>query len=290
MLKRWMIYFKEMYPLSSWVGTFLCGFMVLTVAWRLGRIDQPFEWHTLLACVGLCFFSLLLRVMDEFKDYELDVRLFPDRPLPSGRVLKSDLKVLGWVCVGGSTLVSVWNLDVLSLALGVLLYSYLMLVWFGLEKQIRASLPLALVTHHPIVGFHFMYLLYASMTTPTATQDAYYLLPICFMFTNWEISRKIKQPRDENDYVTYSKIWGPRLAVFITIVFQAIVAGASLFLLHKMGTAAAWSWGYGIVQLGLMAPSLYFLFTLKINKPLKQWAEAQILWNVIFLLVAGWWG
>jgi len=290
MLKRWMIYFKEMYPLSSWVGTFLCGFMVLTVAWRLGRIDQPFEWHTLLACVGLCFFSLLLRVMDEFKDYELDVRLFPDRPLPSGRVLKSDLKVLGWVCVGVSTAVSVWNLDVLSLALGVLLYSFLMLVWFGLEKQIRASLPLALVTHHPIVLFHFMYLLFASMTTPTATQDAYYLLPICFMFTNWEISRKIKQPRDENAYVTYSKIWGPRLAVLITLVFQAIVAATSLFLLHKMSTAAAWSWGYGVVQLGLMAPSLYFLFSLKINKPLKQWAEAQILWNVIFLLVAGWWG
>lgn len=290
MLKRLMIYFKEMYPLSSWVGTFLCGFMVLTVAWRLGRTDEPFAWHTLLACVGLCFFSLLLRVMDEFKDYELDVRLFPGRPLPSGRVLKSDLKVLGWFCVAASIAASTWHEDVLSVGLGVLLYSYLMLIWFGMEKQIRASLPLALVTHHPIVLFHFMYLLFATMTTPTATPNAYYLLPICFMFTNWEISRKIKQPRDENDYVTYSKIWGPRLAVSITLFFQTVVAATALLLLHKMEVGAWWSWGYAVVQLGLMSPSIYFLIALKVQKPLKQWAEAQILWNVIFLLIAGWWG
>jgi hypothetical protein len=290
MLKRWMVYFKEMYPLSSWVGTFLCGFMVLTVAWRLGRTDQPFEWHTLWACPGLCFFSLLLRVMDEFKDYELDVRLFPGRPLPSGRVLKSDLKVLGWVCVAVGIAVSVWHEDVIALALGVLLYSYLMLIWFGMEKAIRASLPLALVTHHPIVLFHFMYLLTVTMTTASATQDAYYLLPICFMFTNWEISRKIKQPRDENEYVTYSKIWGPRVAVTITLIFQTVVAATALVLLMKMETKPVWAWGYGIVQLGLMSPSIYFLATLKASKPLKQWAEAQILWNVIYLLIAGWWG
>jgi 4-hydroxybenzoate polyprenyltransferase len=290
MLKRWLIYFKEMYPLSSWVGTFLCGFMVLTVAWRLGRVDQPFEWHTLLACVGLCFFSLLLRVMDEFKDYELDVRLFPGRPLPSGRVLKSDLKVLGWVCVVVGLGVSLWNEEVASMALGVLVYSYLMLVWFGIEKAIRGSLPLALVTHHPIVLLHFMYLLTVTLTTSTATQSAYYLLPICFMFTNWEISRKIKQPRDENDYVTYSKIWGPRVAVALTIFFQAIVAATAVVLLSRMETKPAWSWAYGVVQLGLMSPSLYFLATLKAEKPLKQWAEAQILWNVIYLLIAGWWG
>ena len=36
--------------------------------------------------------------MDEFKDYEDDLKNYPDRPLPSGRVLKSDLKPSGYAC------------------------------------------------------------------------------------------------------------------------------------------------------------------------------------------------
>jgi 4-hydroxybenzoate polyprenyltransferase len=290
MLKRLLIYFKEMYPITSWIGNFLCGFMVLTVSWRLHGGSAPFAWNTLWVCAGLCFFSLLLRVMDEFKDYELDVRLFPQRPLPSGRVFKSDLKILGWVCVVLGLAVSAWDQDVFSYALGVLFYSYLMLIWFGMEKAIRASLPLALVTHHPIVLFHFMYLISAVMTTSYATPAAYYLMPICFMFTNWEISRKIRQPKDENDYVTYSRIWGPRLAASITLVLQSSVLATVLFILHEMECKTPWSVVYLVGQLGLMWPSLRYLLKLQAPKPLKDWAEAQILWNVVYLLVAGWWG
>ena len=35
---------------------------------------------------------LMLRLMDELKDADIDRELFPDRPLPSGRVLESDIK------------------------------------------------------------------------------------------------------------------------------------------------------------------------------------------------------
>ena len=44
---------------------------------------------------GFTVFSFLcwLRIADDFKDYELDCRLFAHRPLPSGRVKKKDLAI-----------------------------------------------------------------------------------------------------------------------------------------------------------------------------------------------------
>src|SRR5690606_5018273 len=154
---RIFIYLREMYPFASWLGTFLSGFMVITVVWRL-KGNGEFDWWTLRACFALCLFSLLLRVMDEFKDYQDDLKNFPERPLPSGRVLKSDLKVLGWLCVAGGFGLSLWEVHVAGYALVVLLFSYFMLKWFFREAEIRASLPLALLTHHPIVLLHFAYL------------------------------------------------------------------------------------------------------------------------------------
>ena len=35
-----------------------------------------------------------LRIADDFKDYELDKRLFAYRPLPSGKVTKKDLAII----------------------------------------------------------------------------------------------------------------------------------------------------------------------------------------------------
>ena len=39
-------------------------------------------------------FLMWLRIADDLKDYETDMRLFPDRPLPSGRVTKKDIVIV----------------------------------------------------------------------------------------------------------------------------------------------------------------------------------------------------
>ena len=39
-------------------------------------------------------FLLWLRIADDLKDYQTDLTLFPERPLPSGRVKKKDIMVI----------------------------------------------------------------------------------------------------------------------------------------------------------------------------------------------------
>jgi len=55
------------------------------------------QWDFFFSYSGLVsvpLFMLLLRVMDELKDYETDKRLFKNRPLVTGVVLLQDVKLL----------------------------------------------------------------------------------------------------------------------------------------------------------------------------------------------------
>ncbi len=290
MLKRIFYYLSQMYPLSSWLGTFLTGFMVLTLSWRLGRGDESFEWFTLVGPAALCFFSLLLRVKDEFKDYEDDLRNFPQRPLPSGKVTKRDLKFLGWFCVVAALGLSAWDEEVFAMACGVLIYSYLMLKWFFREEQMRASLPLAFLTHHPVVLLHFGYLIAVNQTTAYAVTpwQRLALMPLALIMTNWEICRKLRHPKDETAYTTYSKLWGYRRAGTIALILNAAIAATAVSTLLSIGVAWYWALLYLTGHLFLAWPLVQYLQAKKLGRPMKDWAEYLILWVVGYLTLVSW--
>ena len=95
MLKRLNIYFKEMYPL---IPRLILGFIVFGEIYFIVLLNNGVtDFRISLAefIGGFTVFSFLcwLRIADDFKDYELDCRLFSHRPLPSGRVTKKDLAI-----------------------------------------------------------------------------------------------------------------------------------------------------------------------------------------------------
>ena len=105
-------------------------------------------------------------------------------------------------------------------------YGYLMSKWFFQKSKIQPSLPLALITHNPVQMIVNLYIISftcikygipaVSLTTAMA------LFTLYFPALIWEVSRKIKAPKDENDYTTYSKLFGykksTRFVLIITIV------------------------------------------------------------------------
>ncbi|MFY7994046.1 MAG: hypothetical protein ACOVP4_12180 [Bacteriovoracaceae bacterium] len=287
MFSRLIIYLREMFPISNFVGTLLTAVTIQLVALRLSGLPAHFSVMLILPAVSLTCFSLLIRVMDEFKDYEDDLKNFPGRPLPSGRVYKSDLHVLGWLTVVTALFFSCISMVTLKAALIVLFYSFLMLKWFFMEKTIRKSLPLALISHHPVVFLHFGYLLVSlgAWNASFNLEKGLLVMPLLFIFTNWELSRKIRMPSEETAYTTYSKIWGPRAAVIITLLFQVIVQATIYFIFDKMKTPLIFAGVYYFIYFVLMLPYLKFLFNLKLDSPLKKAAESQILFVVGSLLL-----
>nr|WP_300816049.1 hypothetical protein [uncultured Acetatifactor sp.] len=56
-----------------------------------------------------------LRIADDFKDYELDCRLFAHRPLPSGRVNKKELVIFVSILIGVTVLLNLFFILIVSL-------------------------------------------------------------------------------------------------------------------------------------------------------------------------------
>lgn len=288
MIKRIGIYLNEMFPLSAIAGSILTAVAVQLTYLRLYDLKPTSMLHIYVPALVLTFISLLIRIMDEFKDYQDDLTNFPERPLPSGRVKKNDLVALGLFCVMMTLFLSMTSTKLLIWSMITLVFTFLMLKWFFIEAIMRKSLPLAFITHHPIVLFNFMYLLIACMEmNPAVTlEKAIYILPVCLIFTNWEIVRKIRAPEQETSYTTYSKIFGPRPAIIVALILQIIFNFTVYNIFEKLGTNWTLRSIYLALQLILMSPSIYFLFTLRLRKPLKPFAEAQILLVVISLLAA----
>lgn len=288
MIKRLGIYLNEMFPITSFVGTLLTGVAVQLVYMRLFGIPAQFNYQILLSSIVITSVVLLIRVMDEFKDYPDDLKNYPNRPLPSGRVERRDLKVLGGICFLLVPVLSLTSKPLFLFSLVVLAYTLLMLKWFFIEERMRKSLILALISHHPIVFLNFAYIIIGLIETFPGVDwsRALYVFPICLIFTNWEISRKIRMPAEETAYVTYSQIFGPRVAICITLIIQIVFIATVFAIFNQLNSPVVLKVVFGILMLLMSIPYFRFLFTLKLKGPLKKNAESQVLIVIGFLLAA----
>ena len=92
-----------------------------------------------------------------------------------------------------------------------------MAVWFFQKHKIAKSLPLALVTHNPVQIILNIYVIsYAIMKYKLPIFDITNLMAVMTLYFPaliWEISRKIRAPKEETEYVTYSKLFGYKKCV-----------------------------------------------------------------------------
>lgn len=246
MIKRLHIYFKERYPIIPRIilGIILfleIHFIILLnmgVTWKEVHLG-PAEATGAFTCFA---FLLWLRIADDLKDFETDKKLFPDRPLPSGRVFKKDVMA---ACV---------IVQVIAIALNVLfmrenliflvilyIYGYLMSKWFFQRAKIQPCLPLALITHNPVQMIINLYIVSFTVIKydirPVTLVNILALWTLYFPALIWEISRKIKAPRDENDYTTYSKLFGYKRAtrfVMILTIVDILTNFVLVFHLNKI--------------------------------------------------------
>ena len=227
MIKRLNIYFKEMYPIPSRLAL---GFIVAMEIYFIVLLNQgvtDFNVGIQEIVLGFTVFSFLcwLRIADDFKDYELDCRLFAHRPLPSGRVHKKDLKIFVSCLIAVTITLNFIFMSHIHFIFCIILYTYgsLMAVWFFQKHKIQKSLPLALVTHNPVQMIMNIYII--SFVIIKYNLEVFTLHNILAVFTLyfpaliWEVSRKIRAPKDETEYVTYSKLFGYKKSVnFVFII------------------------------------------------------------------------
>jgi 4-hydroxybenzoate polyprenyltransferase len=222
--------------------------------------------------------------MDELKDKDLDRALFPRRPLPSGRVLEADIR-LGLVAVVSLFLLAhLWaGVGFVSAAL-VLGYAFLMYRWFFVPDVMRPRLPLTLATHTPIIPLLLLHVLVLFAVgngigvrgvrwVPSLTAVALYWL----LLFAWEISRKIRAREEEDAYVTYSRLLGPRGAVMLAAGAQTLALFAGLGLRAALGLSPCF---VVVLVVGwwvaLIAHARFLIHPCRETQHLRLFAEADV--------------
>lgn len=244
MLKRINVYLKEMLPplkciTASTVLFFEIYFLIILIT-DVGMFNIGIQ--EIVGCITVFVFLLSLRIADDFKDYKTDSVLFPYRPLPSGRVKKSDLTILLIIINTIAITLNIIYMNNFLYYTILMIYGTLMSVWFFARSKIQKSLPLALITHNPVDFVINIYII--SFTCIKYNLPIVALDNIIIAFTLywpsliWEISRKTRAPKDETEYTTYSKLFGyKKITKFILVIITFDVI-TSAKLMYEL-----WNWG-----------------------------------------------
>jgi 4-hydroxybenzoate polyprenyltransferase len=233
-----------MYPIIPRLFVGLVIFFEIYFIMLLNHGVTDFRIHIGEAVGSFTIFAFLfmLRIADDFKDYETDRVLFPDRPLPSGRVKKKDLAIFLSLLIVVTTVLNVIFMNNIPFFIFLFAYGTAMSLWFFQKSKIQKSLFLALITHNPIMMIMNIYIIsfacikyelpFFSLTNFLVALTLYFPALI------WEVSRKIRAPRDETDYETYSKIFGYKKATRFVLIITLADIVTNFLLVYNLNRVA----------------------------------------------------
>ncbi|HEX8212358.1 MAG TPA: hypothetical protein VF584_19440 [Longimicrobium sp.] len=228
---RLWTYQRERFPLAVYLPLIgisaACAAMYSSAA--RGRPELPalpLLAVTTLTAIGFFF---LLRVADEHKDAELDVRARPELPVPRGLVTLRELRRAGAVVALAAVAANALVLPrLLWLLAPAAVWAALMAREFFVPRWLRAR-PLAyLLSHMVVMPLLFAYLTAADWLASGVAPPRTLGLFLAVAFLNGllvEIGRKLRAPADERPGVeTYTATWGIRAAATGWLCVLALAA------------------------------------------------------------------
>ena len=236
---RMRVYLAEMYPVPQrlfFAAVFYTSFASFLTSIHGIKVSL-LTTYTLTGIWSIFAFMLTLRLMDELKDLEIDRQLFSDRPVPSGRVLETDIAASLTAVIALFILANLWTGRALWMALVLLAYSLLMFRYFFIPGILRKYLLLNLITHNPVTAILLGYVVVLfsvehglALSSIDWPRTVLLILMYWSVLFAWEISRKIRAPEEENAYVTYSQILTPAGAVAVALGAQTIAFAIGIYL------------------------------------------------------------
>lgn len=245
--RRITTYLAEMFPPQVMVTFCASHFLAVWFALQVlgGIAPVRLTWASVRGIATVTLFMLLMRLYDELKDVETDIRLgragdplYRERAIVTGAVRIEDITFLRWlvtallVALNVSTGVSWATLGfVVLFAVGWLSFR-----WFFWPRM-SEYLLVAFVTHNPISLLLQGYVVGLFADTFGTERLHATVLPLLgglwLPIAAWELSRKIRIPEDETSYRTYSRVLGWKVASILPAVF--VLGSAAMLLLVSRG-------------------------------------------------------
>jgi 4-hydroxybenzoate polyprenyltransferase len=280
-LRNWLILIKERFSPASYIPMILVftganGLFLCKVA------EQEFPWPRFaLALLLMLSFFFRMRCFDEIKDYDVDLKINPTRPLARRVLSIAQVKkglfamILFEILLAG--FLGFWPFVVHCLAI---FYSLLMYEEFFIGDLLRPHLTTYAVSHtfvSVLLGISSAIAMTSFDVQKLTTNHLYFFLMNWAFFNLFEFARKTFAPNEERPTVpSYSNIFGPRLAWMLS--WSQVILGVGLVFISlpqnpRLSWIAAGAVVYTLVSLG------YFI------KP--QNSTAKIFRNVTGIYLLG---
>jgi 4-hydroxybenzoate polyprenyltransferase len=192
---------------------------------RVGALD-------VVGFLAVWSFFLLLRVLDEHKDFELDRQNHPQRVLQSGLITLGHLKVVGALCAALGLVVSLaydGGVGRVTLAwAATMAWTLLMAKEFFVGEWLGRRLVLYALSHMLVMPLLLLWMAQMGAGASAATGATAPLAAMAFFAgASFELARKIRAPADERDGVdSYTKSLGLHGAPAALAVVLALCVGA----------------------------------------------------------------
>lgn len=224
-MTKWWEFFKERTPVASYVlmtaGPVASGYFLG------GRTEGR---YTVYSFLGLFLFFIVLRMMDEFKDYEKDVLAHPSRPLPRGLIPLKEFHrgILGGV---GLMLALFIFLGVMGMKAPAFFYGLVILHLWLMYKEFYVGewlnqYPLLYASSHQVILLTLCFFCLSFFKGATFSRlDLVYALSVLFAFFSYEVCRKL-DPSAHPVLKTYRLVYGLKgvLMIVTTLVSLHIVS------------------------------------------------------------------
>ena len=241
-LKKWYTYQKERFPVLTYGLYIFCivfgvfcyntAFAELTMTTQMRKylslLLKPYSvnYYTLIPMFLVAFLQfLMIRIVDEFKDYEEDCKYRPYRPVPRGLVTLKELKVLFFICAVlqvGITYAFGKSESIIYLA--ILWITFLLMTkGFFIKSVLDKHILLEVLLDEIMLPVLILYL--SSFVYYIEISVIWKLLVIGYIIS-WivEIARKVRCKEDEEEGVkTYTAVFGIPKAVLILFILETLL-------------------------------------------------------------------
>ena len=285
--RRIATYIAEMFPPQTMVAFAAFHFLAVWFALHaLGGISPArITWTAVRGIATVALFLLLMRLYDELKDVDTDIRLgragdplYRDRSLVTGAVRIEDVKLLRWLV---TALLVVLNLQLGFAWASVAFWIVFAVTWLSFHwffwPAMSEHLLVALATHNPIsllLSAYIVALFVDTFGVDSINASVFPLLVGLWLpIAAWETSRKIRAPEDETSYRTYSGVLGWKVAPFLPALCVLVSAGFLLVVSRFAGLSLVFSAAIVAVASVVVYRCLLFRVTpTGAHANLKPWA------------------
>lgn len=286
-IKNFKIYLNERFPLgknsffvliftlSGYIYTSLLYNSKIMYLFTNGVKIGIFQYKIIALFIIIFMFFLQLRITDEFKDYEEDLKYRAYRPVQRGIISLKTLGKIGIATVITQIILAhVIDPEIIYFMIFVWIYMFLMAKEFFIKKWLTKRILIYALSHVVIMVFITLVIVEATQyIVPKNIFDVFILqrykhnidfalIPLFVLnYLNGivlEIGRKTRRADEEEHGVqTYSKLWGRKKAVIVLSLL--FIIEYFLVILGLAHTYEKYFFFGGLTLLIILIVSIYFM-------------------------------